>query len=64
MKNILQKAKGNLKKVWQGIKEIINIKSKNFDHPTCIIDGSNTITNPTDIANAFNNYFTSVAANI
>ena len=28
--------KNNLQKIWKGIKEIINIKSKTFDHPTCI----------------------------
>ena len=26
----------NLKKIWLGIKEIINIKYKNYEVPTCI----------------------------
>ena len=28
----------NLQKFWKGIKEIINIKTKNHSHPTCIIE--------------------------
>ena len=28
--------KDNLQKIWKGIKEIINIKSKKIDHPTCL----------------------------
>ena len=50
----------NLRKIWQGIKEIINIKSKNNDHPTCITDNE-TITDPTQISNKFNNYFSGIA---
>ena len=37
------KHKKNLKKTWQGIKEIINIKSKNYDHPSCIIHEGQSI---------------------
>ena len=59
------KHKHNLQKTWQGIKEIINTKNKNSSHPTCIIDGDDgTITDPTEIANKFNQYYTSVADNI
>ena len=36
----------NLQKIWKGIKQIISIKSKNYNHPTCIIEGNNTLTNP------------------
>ena len=35
------KNSNNLKKIWKGIKEIINIKSKNYDIPTCIQVGNN-----------------------
>ena len=38
--------KGNLQKIWKGIKEIINIKSKNFDYPTCLQVGDVNITEP------------------
>jgi len=56
--------KTNLKKIWKGIKEIINIKSKNFDQPTCLKTDDETITDPKQIANKFNSYFTSIADNI
>ena len=53
--------KNNLSKIWKGIKEIVNIKSKNVDQPTCLIENNKTITNPNEIANSFNQYFTSIA---
>ena len=56
--------KNNLQKVWKGIKEIINIKSKNFDHPTSLQIGDVNITDPIAISNCFNDYFTSVADKI
>ena len=45
----------------EGIKEIINIKSKNFDYPTCLQAGA---TDPIATSNSFNDYFTSIADNI
>ena len=57
--------KDNLQKTWKGIKEVINIKTKNFTHPTCIIDDNKaTITDPKQIANSFNKYYTSIADDI
>ena len=56
--------KGNLQKIWKGIKEIINVKSKNFDYPTCIQVDDINITEPTLISNSFNDYFTSIADKI
>ena len=61
MKNILLKNSNNLRKIWKGIKEIINIKSKNYDIPTCIQVGNNIITDSFKICNSFNEYFTSIA---
>ena len=58
------KHKNNLSKTWQGIKEIINIKSKSSDYPTCIIVDGVTITDPTEIANNFNRFYTSIADDI
>ena len=54
----------NLQKIWKGIKEIINIKSKNLTQPTCIIDNGKTLTEPIDIANSFNKYYASIADEI
>ena len=56
--------KENLQKTWKGIKEIINIKTKNHSQPTCIIDNNKTITDPKEIANSFNKYYTSIASDI
>ena len=56
--------KDNLQKVWKGIKDIINIKSKNYSQPTCIIVNNKTITDPKEIANSFNVYYTSIASDI
>ena len=53
-----------MQKIWKGIKEIINIKSKNFDHPTCLQVGDQNITDPIAISNTFNDYFTSIADKI
>ena len=55
---------GNLRKVWQGIKDIINIKSRSFESPTSINDNGNIITNPQDISNCFNLHYSSVADKI
>ena len=63
-KNYFADNKNNLKKVWKGIKEIVNIKSKNFDQPSCVQNGSMMATDPTDISNSFNKYFTSIADDI
>ena len=56
--------KNNLRKVWKGIKEIINIKSKNFDSPTCLQVGDINITEPIAISNSFNEYFSTIADKI
>ena len=56
--------KKNLSKIWKGITEIINVKSKNYDQPTCLAEGDTTITNPSEVANCFNQYFTSIADDI
>ena len=56
--------KANLKKIWSGIKEIINIKNKTLNHPTCIKDDKKTLYEPTEIASAFNNYFSNIADDI
>ena len=55
---------GNLRKVWQGIKDIINIKSRSFESPTTIIDNGNIIKDPREIPNCFVKHYTSVADNI
>ena len=56
--------KQNVEKIWDGIKQIINIKPAILNSPTCIIDKDQTITDNKNIAESFNDYFSTVAANI
>ena len=55
----------NLRKVCVGIKNIINIKSKSYDVPTCISDeNGNIITDPIQISNIFCSQYSTVADKI
>ena len=48
----------------EGNKEIISSNNSNYNCPTAITVNNETITNPSDITNAFNNYFAKVAIDI
>ena len=51
-----------IKNTWKGIKSLISLKTVASSVPTVLShDNGDTITNPYDIANIFNNYFTSIA---
>ena len=63
-KNYFEQNNGNLRKVWQGIREIINVKTKRSDIPTCISSDDNITTCPKEISNKFNDYFSNIAENI
>ena len=54
----------NIKKVWQGIKEIVNIKIKNYNTPSSIEVNNKVITDPKIICNSFNDYFVNIADDI
>ena len=54
----------DIKKVWQGIKGIINIKTKDQNSPNCIEVKKDLVTDNTQISNEFNDYFSNVADNI
>ena len=52
----------NIKNTWKGIKSLISLKTKASSVPTVLSrETGDTITNPYDIANTFNNYFASIA---
>ena len=51
----------NIKNTWKGIKNIITLKNLSSDVPIALSVNTVTISNPCDIANTFNNYFTSIA---
>ena len=51
----------SIKNTWKGLKSILNIKNISAEIPkTLSVDGT-TISNPMEISNIFNNYFSSVA---
>ena len=52
----------NIKNTWKGIKSFIFLKIVASSIPTVLsLDNGDTITNPYDIANTFNNYFAFIA---
>ena len=52
----------NINNTWKGIKSLISLKTVASSVPTVLsLDNGDTITNPYDTANTFNNYSTSIA---
>ena len=55
----------NIKNTWKGIKLLISLKTLAYNLPTIMsFNDGDTMTNPYDIANTFNNYFASIAETI
>ena len=52
----------NIKNTWKGIKSILNIKSISAAFPKTLTVNGTTISNPMEISNIFNNYFSSIAS--
>ena len=50
--------------MWRGIKKIISSNNSNYIVTTAITVNNETTTKPSDVANAFNNYFAKVAIDI
>ena len=63
-KNYFSMNNKNLRKIWIGIKQIINAKSKSFEVPTCIEQHGSIISEPKDVASSFNDYFSDIANKI
>ena len=51
----------NIKNTWKGIKSLISLKTVASSAPTALSHNGNAITILYDIANTFNNYFTTIA---
>ena len=52
----------NIKNTWKGIKSLTSLKTVASSVPAVLsLDNGDTIINPYDIANTFNNYFASIA---
>ena len=61
-KRYFEKNWKNIKNTWKGIKSLISLKTVAASIPTVLsLDNGDTVTNPYDIANTFNNYFASIA---
>ena len=60
-KNYFIKYKTSVKKVWNGIKGVINIKNETNNCPTSIEVNGTILSDPKIIAGNFNDYFTSIA---
>ena len=54
----------NSRNTWKGIKSIINIKSNTRTEPNSIVSKNEVISDPAEIANRFNNYFSTIASNL
>ena len=61
MTDILKKNWNNINNTQKGIKSLISLNTVASSIPTVLsLDNGDTITNPYDIANTFNNYFVSI----
>ena len=56
--------KSNMKKLWSGIKSIINIKYNRLYTISQIVHNGQVINKPTEMANVFNHYFVNIASKI
>ena len=52
----------NIKNTWKGIKSILNINNTQSNIPKILVSNNSTSAEPIEIANIFNNFFTSIAA--
>ena len=58
------KDNNNMKNTWEGIRSIISLQKTTNDSPTIISLEGHTVTDPRTIANTFNSFFCSVAAEV
>ena len=63
-KKYFERNNKNAKKIWNGIKEIINIKQKSSSLPTSLKNKDKILTDQKEIADHFNSYFSGIAENI
>ena len=56
--------KANMRKIWKGINEIVNVKTKVLNSPSIIKSNGKTIVDPKEISTCFNTYFANIAEDI
>ena len=54
----------NIRNTWKGIKSIISINNKTNYYPSTLTINNKVTTDPTKIANEFNDYFSNIAENL
>ena len=62
--NYFSKYTNNLKETWKGIKKLINLDKKNNITPTSLMVDNKMISNQKEVANEFNNYFSTIASKL
>ena len=62
--NYFQNNLNDLKSTWKGIKNLISLKELPNVAPSNIFDNGRSLTEPQEIANAFDKYFVNVATDI
>ena len=63
-KLFFDKNRNNTTLIWKGIWQLITLKSKSKIHPNIVKVKGKDITNPIEIANAFNNFFINIGPNL
>ena len=64
LKAYFEANKKNSRKIWQGIRGLLSLKNNLNSSPNCIVSDGITLTDPTRIANCFNNFFTNIGNKI
>jgi len=62
--NYFSKHNSNIKKTWEGIRELVNINKKKYNNIRMIYENNKNITNNKDMANSFNDFYSNVGKNI
>ncbi|XP_037803588.1 uncharacterized protein LOC119598012 [Penaeus monodon] len=62
-KSKLQEYAGNIRKTWDFVNEILN-RSRRTNNQTAFIFNNNVTSDPRDIADGFNEYFSTIASNL
>ena len=63
-KLFFDKNRNNTTLIWKGIWQLITLKPKSKAHPNIVKVKGKDITNPIEIANAFNNFFINIGPNL
>ena len=63
-KNYFEKNKNNTSLIWKGICQLITSKHKSKRQPSIITVKGKDLTNPKNITNAFNNFFTNIGPSL